>query len=108
VVGEAAARTGMSAGACVGDTAVGRARAKAARAGADEAGGVGKAVPSSWRELVAALVALHAEAATLRPAPVVEPKPVAPGGELLTTRRKQADQRYGRLVEPQRDQLHRT
>jgi hypothetical protein len=83
VVGEAAARTGMSPGAWVGDTAVDRARAEAARDDADEAGGAGKAGPSSWRELVAALVALRAQAAAVRPVPVVELNPVAPGGALL-------------------------
>jgi len=56
VVGEAAARAGMSVGAWVGETAVGRARAQAAGAEPGEAGGVG---PSSWREVVAALVALR-------------------------------------------------
>ena len=60
VVGEAAARAGMSVGAWVGETAVGRARAEAAGDEPGEAGGVGL---SSWRELVAALVALRAEVA---------------------------------------------
>lgn len=83
VVGEAAARAGLSAGAWVGDTAVDRARAEAARADADEVGGVGTTGPSSWRELVAALVALRAEAAAVRRVRVVEPKSVVPGGELL-------------------------
>jgi hypothetical protein len=46
----------------------------------DEAGGTGL---SSWRELVAALVALRAEVAAVRRAPVVEHDPAAPGGELL-------------------------
>ena len=63
VVGEAAARAGMSVGAWVGETAVGRARAEAAGDEPGEAGGVG---PSSWRELVAALVALRAEVAAVR------------------------------------------
>ena len=67
VVGEAAARAGMSVGAWVGETAVGRARAEAAGDEPGEAGGVG---PSSWRELVAALVALRAEVAALRRVPV--------------------------------------
>jgi hypothetical protein len=65
-VSEAAARAGMSAGAWVGETAVGRARAEAAGDKPGEAGGVG---PSSWRELVAALVALRAEVAALRRVP---------------------------------------
>ena len=69
VVGEAAARAGMSVGAWVGETAVGRARAEAAGDEPGEAGGVGL---SSWRELVAALVALRAEVAALRRVPVVE------------------------------------
>ena len=69
VVGEAAARAGMSVGAWVGETAVGRARAEAAGDEPGEAGGVG---PSSWRELVAALVALRAEVAAVRRVPVVE------------------------------------
>jgi hypothetical protein len=56
----------------VGDTAVGRARAETARDDADQAGGAGTSEPSSWRELVAALVALRAEAAAVRPVPVVE------------------------------------
>jgi hypothetical protein len=73
----------MSAGAWVGDTAVDRARAEAARDDADRAGGAGTTGPSSWRELVAALVALRAEAASVRPVPVVEPNPAAPGGALL-------------------------
>ena len=71
VVGEAAARAGMSVGAWVGDTAVDRARAEAAGDEPDEAG-VRKAEPSSWRELVAALVALRAEVAAVRRVPVVE------------------------------------
>ena len=80
VVGEAAARAGMSVGAWVGDTAVGRARAEAAGDDPGEAGGVGR---SSWRELVAALVALRAEVAAVRRVPVVELDPAAPGGEPL-------------------------
>jgi len=64
-VGAAAARAGMSVGAWVGETAVGRARAEAA-GDAGEAGGVG--LPS-WRELVAALVALRTEVAALRGVP---------------------------------------
>ena len=72
VVGEAAARAGMSVGAWVGHTAVDRARAEAAGDEPDEAGGTG---PSSWRELVAALVALRAEVAAVRRVPVVEPDP---------------------------------
>ena len=63
VVGEAAGRAGMSLGAWVGETAVGRARAQAARDEPGEAGGAGL---SSRRELVAALVALRAEVAALR------------------------------------------
>ncbi|MDT0353847.1 hypothetical protein [Pseudonocardia charpentierae] len=81
VVGEAAARAGMSAGAWVGDAAVDRARAEAARADGDQTGRAGTTGPSSWREMVAALVALRAEAA-LRRAPVVELTPAAPGGAL--------------------------
>ena len=53
VVGEAAARAGMSVGAWVGETAVVRARGQAADDYLAEAGGVGL---SSGRELVAALV----------------------------------------------------
>jgi hypothetical protein len=83
VVGEAAARAGMSPGAWVGNTAVDRARAAGARDDADQAGGAGKAEPSSWRELVAALVALRAEAAAVRAAPVMELNPVVLGGALL-------------------------
>jgi hypothetical protein len=79
VVGAAAARAGMSVGAWVGDTAVDRARAEAARDEPDEVGGT---EPSSWRELVAALVALRAEVAAARRAPVVEFDPGAPAGEL--------------------------
>ena len=70
----------MSVGAWVGDTAVGRARAEAAGDEPDEAGGAG---PSSWRELVAALVALRAEVAAVRHVPVVALDPAAPAGELL-------------------------
>ena len=66
VVGEAAGRAGMSVGAWVGEIAVGRARADAAGDEPAEAGGAG---PSSWRELVAALVALRAEVAALRRVP---------------------------------------
>jgi hypothetical protein len=65
-VSEAAARAGMSVGAWVGETAVGWARAAAAGDEPDKAGGVG---PSSWRELVAALVALRAEVTALRRVP---------------------------------------
>jgi hypothetical protein len=79
VVGEAAGRAGMSVGAWVGHTAVDRARAKAARHGPDEAGGT---EPSSWRGLVAALVALRAEVAAARRVPVVEVEPGAQVGEL--------------------------
>jgi hypothetical protein len=82
VVGGAAGRAGLSAGAWVGDTAVGRARAEAASDDADQVGGVGETGPSSWRELVAALVALRAEAAAVRRVPVVELDPAAPGGDL--------------------------
>ena len=63
----------------MGDTAVGRARAEAAGDAPDEAGGAG---PSSGRELVAALVALRAEVAALRRAPVVEFNSAAAAGEL--------------------------
>jgi hypothetical protein len=63
VIGEAAARAGMSVGAWVGDTAVGRARAEAAGDEPDEVGGAGL---WSGRELVAALVALRAEVAAVR------------------------------------------
>ena len=80
VVGEAAARAGMSVGAWVGETAVGRARAEAAGDEPGEAGGVGL---SSWRELVAALVALRAEVAAVRRVPVVELGPAVSAGELL-------------------------
>jgi hypothetical protein len=76
VVGEAAVRAGMSVGAWVGHTAVDRASAQAVR---DEPGG---AEPSSWRELVAALVALRAEVAAARRVPVVEFERGAPAGEL--------------------------
>ena len=65
----------MSVGAWVGDTAVGRARAEAAGDVPDEVGGAGL---WSGRELVAALVALRAEVAALRRAPVVEVDPAAP------------------------------
>jgi hypothetical protein len=80
VVGEAAARPGMSVGAWVGETAVRRARAEADGAGPDEARGAG---PSSWRELVAALVALRTEVAAGRRVPVVELGPPLASGELL-------------------------
>jgi hypothetical protein len=79
VVGEAAGRMGMSVGAWVGHTAVDRARAQAAGDERDEAGG---AEPSSWRELVAALVALRAVVAAARRVPVVGFEPGAPAGEL--------------------------
>ena len=65
-VGEAAARAGMSVGAWVGETAVGRARAEAAGDEPGEAGGAGL---SSSRNLVAALVALRAEVAAVRRVP---------------------------------------
>ena len=77
VVGEAAGRAGMSVGAWVGETAVGRARADTAGDEPSEAG------LSSWRELVAALVALRAEVAAVRRVPVVELGAAAPGGEPL-------------------------
>jgi hypothetical protein len=67
-------------GAWVGETAVARARAEAVGDEPGEAGGVG---PSSWRELVAALVALRAEVAAVRPVPVVELGPAVPAAELL-------------------------
>jgi hypothetical protein len=79
VIGAAAARAGMSVGAWVGDTAVCRARAEAAGDGSNEAGGAGL---WSGRELVAALVALRAEVAALRRAPVPEINPAGPAGEL--------------------------
>jgi hypothetical protein len=79
VVDEAAGRAGMSVGAWVGHTAVDRASAQAARDEPHEAGG---AEPSSWRELVAALVALRAEVAAARRVPDVEFEPGAPAGEL--------------------------
>jgi hypothetical protein len=78
VIGEAAARAGMSVGAWVGDTAVGRARAEAAGDEPDEVGGAGL---WSGRELVAALVALRAEVAAVRRAPVVEVDPAVPAGK---------------------------
>jgi hypothetical protein len=71
----------MSVGAWVGETAVGRARAAARGDESGEAGG--GSGPSSWRELVAALVALRAEAAAVRRVPVVKFGPAVPGGELL-------------------------
>jgi uncharacterized protein (DUF1778 family) len=82
VVGEAAARAGMSLGAWVGHAAVDRARAQVAGDEPDEAGVFRKAEPSSWRELVAALVALRAEVAAMRRVPVVEFEPGAPADEL--------------------------
>jgi hypothetical protein len=66
VVGEAAARAGLSVGAWVGETAVGRARVDAA---GDDPGEAGRFGPSSWREMVAALVALRAEVAAVRRVP---------------------------------------
>jgi hypothetical protein len=78
-VGEAAARAGMSMGAWVGHTAVDRASAEAARDDPDEPGG---AEPSSWRQLVAALVALRAEVVAAHRVPVVESEPGASAGEL--------------------------
>jgi hypothetical protein len=69
----------MSVGAWVGDTAVGRARAEEA---GDEPNQAGAAGLSSWRELVAALVALRAEVAAARRAPVVEFDHAAPAGAL--------------------------
>ena len=83
LVGEAAARAGLSVGAWVGETAVGRAHADAAGDGPGEAGGVGL---SSWRELVAALVALRAEVAAVRCVPVVEFGPAVSAGGLLDER----------------------
>jgi hypothetical protein len=80
VVGAAAARAGMSVGAWVGETAVGRAGVEAAGDEPGEAGGTGL---SSWRELVAALVALRAEVAAVRRVPVVELDAAASGSELL-------------------------
>ena len=70
----------MSVGAWVGETAVARAGVEAVGDEPGEAGGVG---PSSWRELVAALVALRAEVATVRRVPVVELGPAVPAAELL-------------------------
>ena len=81
VVGAAAAQTGMSVGAWVGETAVGRARAQAAGdepVEIGEAGGVGL---SPWRELVAALVALRAEVAAVQRMPGLGPG--VPAAELL-------------------------
>jgi hypothetical protein len=80
VVGAAADRVGMSVGAWVGETAVGRARAQAAEDGPGEVGAVGL---SSRRALVAALVALRAEVAAVRRRPVAEPGPAVPAGDLL-------------------------
>ena len=80
VVGDAAARAGLSVGAWVGETAVGRARAQAA---GDEPGEAGEVGLSSRRELVAALVALRAEVAAARRAPVADLGPVGPADELL-------------------------
>jgi len=79
-VSETAARAGMSIGAWVGETAVGRARVEASGDEPGEAGGVG---PSLWRELVAALVALRAEVAALRRPSVAEPTPASLADELL-------------------------
>ena len=62
VVGEAAARAGMSVGAWVGD----RGRPGPRGSSGDEPGEAGGVGPSSRRELVAALVALRAEVAALR------------------------------------------
>jgi hypothetical protein len=76
VVGEAAVRAGMSVGAWVGETAVGRARG-------DGRGEVGGSEPSSWRELVAALVALRIEVAAVRREPAVGLVPDVPPRELL-------------------------
>jgi hypothetical protein len=78
VVGAAAARAGLSVGAWVGETVVGRARAEATGHEPGEAGGVGL---SSWRELVAALVALRAEVAAVRRMPGRDL--AVPAGELL-------------------------
>ena len=80
VVGAAAAREGMSVGAWVGETAVGRARTKQRETNLARSAGWGL---SSRRELVAALVALRAEVAALRRRPVVEPDPAVPVDELL-------------------------
>ncbi|MDT0353102.1 hypothetical protein [Pseudonocardia charpentierae] len=80
VIGEAAARAGMSVGAWVGDTAVGRARMEAVGDELDEVGGAGL---WSGRELVAALVALRAEVAALRRVPVVEVDAAAPAAKEL-------------------------
>ena len=80
VVGEAAARAGLSVGAWVGETAVGRARVDAV---GDDPGGAGRFGPSSWRELVAALVALRAEVAAVREVSAVALGPAVPAGELL-------------------------
>jgi hypothetical protein len=80
VLDEAAGRVGMSVGAWVAETAVGRARAQAR---GDDAGEVDEFGPSSRRELVAALVALRAEVAATRRVPVVDVGPAVPTGELL-------------------------
>jgi hypothetical protein len=79
VIGEAAARVGVSVGAWVGETAVGPARVEAA---GDEPSGAGEAGLPSWRPLVAALVALRAEVAAVRRAPIVEFDTAAPADEL--------------------------
>jgi hypothetical protein len=81
-VSAAAARAGMSVGAWVGETAVGRARAQAA---GDDPGETGRGGLSSSRELVAVLVALRAEVAAVQRVP--EPGPAVPAGELLNDQR---------------------
>ena len=81
VVGAAAAWAGLSVGAWVGETAVGRARVDAA---GDDPGEAGRFGPlSSWRELVAALVALRAEVGAVREVSAVALGPAVPAGELL-------------------------
>jgi hypothetical protein len=70
----------MSVGAWVGHTAVWRARADGTGAEPDEVGGTGL---SSWRELVAALVALRGEVAAVRRVPGMTSDPAAPAGQLL-------------------------
>jgi hypothetical protein len=82
-VGAAAARAGMSVGAWVGETAVGRARAEA---GGDEPGEAGEIGLSSPRELVAALVALRAEVAVAAARRLPELGSAVPAGELLDNR----------------------
>jgi hypothetical protein len=80
VLDEAAGQVGMSVGAWIAETAIGRARSHT-RGG--DAGEVDEFGPSSRRELVAALVALRAEVAALPRRSVVELGSAVPAGELL-------------------------